>query len=131
MGNLQIFSRATSPSEANWWSAKFEISQSGPLVARILKLWCQSRVPRTTKPRFALTLLSLSILVKIGAILHESHQSYFNLATYKNLHFWAKIEYFWLGMDATRRLKAKIAKIVFLLTKFRDFCTILHENHQS
>ncbi len=63
--------------------------------------------------------------------LHESHQSQFFLATYKNLHFLAKIEYFWLEMDVIRCLKAKIAKNVFILTKFGDFCTILHESHQS
>ena len=33
-------------------------------------------------------------------------------------------------MDVTRWLKAKIAKNVFTLTKFGDFCTILHESHQ-
>ena len=46
------------------------------------------------------------------------------------LHFLAKIEYFWLGMDVTSWLKAEIAKNVFTLTKFGDFCTILHESHQ-
>ena len=53
------------------------------------------------------------------------------LATYKNLQFSAKIDYFWLGMDATRCLKAEIAKIVFTLSKFGDFWTILHQSHQS
>ena len=43
----------------------------------------------------------------------------------------AKIEFFWLGMDVTRWLKAKIAKNVFTLTKFGDFRTLLHESHQS
>ena len=42
----------------------------------------------------------------------------------------AKIEFFWLGVDVTRWLKAKIAKNVFTLTKPGDFCTILHESHQ-
>ncbi len=63
--------------------------------------------------------------------LHESHQSQFFLATYKNLHFLAKIGQFWLGMDVVRCLKAKIAKNVFTWTKFGDFCTILRESHQS
>ena len=63
--------------------------------------------------------------------LHESHPSQFFLATYKNLHFWAKIDQFWLGMDVTRCLKARIAKNVFTWTKFGDFCTILHDSHQS
>ena len=45
--------------------------------------------------------------------------------------FMAKSEFFWLGMDVTRWLKAKIAKNVFTLTKFGDFGTILHESHQS
>ena len=43
----------------------------------------------------------------------------------------AKFLFFWLGMDVTRWLKAKIAKNVFTLTKFGDFCTTLHESHQS
>ncbi len=64
-------------------------------------------------------------------ILRESHQSQFFLATYKKQHFSAKIEYFWLKMDVIRCLKAKIAKNVFILTKFGDFCTILRESHQS
>ena len=34
-------------------------------------------------------------------------------------------------MDATRCLKAEIAKNVFMLTKFGDFCIFLHESHQS
>ena len=45
--------------------------------------------------------------------------------------FLAKIQYFWLGMDVTRWLKAENAKNVFTLKKFGDFCTILHESHQS
>ncbi len=69
--------------------------------------------------------------VDFCTILHESHQSQFFLATYKNFHFLAKIEYFWLGMDVTRWLKAEIAKKVFTSTKFGDFCTILHEGHQK
>ncbi len=63
--------------------------------------------------------------------LHESHQSYFFVATYKKQHFSAKIEYFWLETDVIRCLKAKIAKNVFTWTKFGDFCTILHESQQS
>ena len=43
----------------------------------------------------------------------------------------AKIEFFWLGMDVTRWLTAEIAKNVFTLMNFGDFCTILHESHQS
>ncbi len=107
------------------------MGQSSPLVARILKLWCLSSVSRTRQSRFALTLLFFSILVKIDAILQQSHQSQFTLATYKNLHFSAQNDSFCLEMDATRCLKAKIAKIVFALTIFGDFCTILHESHQS
>ena len=63
--------------------------------------------------------------------LHESHQSYFFLATYKNLHFLAKIDQFWLGMDVTRCLKAKIAKKVFNSTKIVEFCTFLRASPQS
>ncbi len=107
------------------------MGQSSPLVARILKLWCLSSVSRTRQSRFALTLLFFSILVNIDAISQQSHQSQFILATFKNLHFLARIEYLWLRMDVTRWLKAKIAKNVFTLTKFGDFCTILHESHQS
>ncbi len=74
------------------------------------------------------------IFTKFGdfcTILHESHQSQFFLATYKKLHFSAKIECFWLGMDVTRWLKAKIARNVFTLAKFGVFWTIWHESHQS
>ena len=66
-------------------------------------------------------------LTKFGdfcTILHESLQSQFILATYKNLHFSAKTDQFWLGMDETRLLKAKTAKLVFTLTKIGDLCTI-------
>ncbi len=73
-------------------------------------------------------------LVIFGTILHDSHQSQFSLATYKKEQFSVKIECFWLGMDVTRWLKAKMAKIaknVFTWTKFGNFCTILRESHQS
>ena len=39
-----------------------------------------------------------------------------SLVTLKNLQFSAKIDYFWVGVDATRCLKAEIAKNVFILT---------------
>ena len=107
------------------------MGKSSPLVARILKLWCLSGVSRTRQSRFALTLPFFSISVKFDAFLRQSHQSQFILATYKNLHFSAKNDYFWSGKDATRCLKAKISKSVFTLTKFGDFCTFLHESHQS
>ena len=57
VGNLQIFSRNTSPSEANWWSAHFEMGQTSLLVARILNLWWLSSASRTKQSRLALTLL--------------------------------------------------------------------------
>ena len=47
------------------------------------------------------------------------------------MQFLATIQYFWLGMDVTMLLKAKNAENVLILTKFGDFCTILHESHQS
>ena len=64
-------------------------------------------------------------------VLHESHQSYFILATYKNLHFSAKLDLLWAERDATREFNSKIAKKVFALTDFGYFCTVLHAIHQS
>ena len=86
---------------------------------------------RCLKAEIAKIVFTLSKFGDFCTILHQSHQSQFFLATYKNLQFSAKIDQFWLGMDATRCLKAEIAKIVFTLSKFGDFCTILHQSHQS
>ncbi len=88
-------------------------------------------VIRCLKAKIAKNVFNLTKFGDFCTILHENHQSQFFLATYKKQHFSAKIECFWLGMDVTRQLKAKIAKNEFILTKFGDFCTILHENHQS
>ncbi len=88
-------------------------------------------VTRCLKAKVAKTVFTLTIIGVFWTILHESHQSQFFLATYKSFHFLAKIEYFWLGMDVTRWLKAESAKKVFTSTKFGDFCTNLHESHQS
>ncbi len=88
-------------------------------------------VTRQLKAKIAINVFTLTKFGVFWTILHESHQSQFTLATYKNLHFSAQNDSFWLGVDATRCLKAKIAKIVFTLTIFGDFCTILHESHQS
>ncbi len=86
---------------------------------------------RCLKAEIAKIVFTLSKFGEFCTILHQSHQSQFFLATYKNLHFSAKNDQFWLGMDATRCLKAEIAKIVFALSKFGVFCTILHQSHQS
>ena len=88
-------------------------------------------VTRCLKTKIAKNVFTWTKFGDFCTILHESHQSQFFLTTYKNLHFWAKIGQFWLGMDVTRWLKAEIAKKVFTLTKFGDFCTILHESNQS
>ncbi len=88
-------------------------------------------VIRCLKAKIAKNVFNLTKFGDFCTILHESHQSQFFLATYKKQHFSAKIEYFWLKMDVIRSLKAKIAKKVFNLTKFGDFCTILHESRQS
>ncbi len=88
-------------------------------------------VTRWLKAEIAKKVFTSTKVVDFCTILHESHQSQFFLATYKKQHFSAKIEYFWLAMDVIRCLKAKIAKNVFILTKVGDFCTILHESHQS
>ncbi len=88
-------------------------------------------VTRQLKAEFAKKVFTSTKFGDFCTILHECHQSQFFLATYKNLHFLAKNDQFWLGVDVTRQLKAKIAKNVFTLTKFGDFCTILHESNQS
>ncbi len=88
-------------------------------------------VIRCLKAKIAKNVFKLTKFGDFFTNLHESHQSQFFLATYKNLHFLAEIDQFWLGMDVTRCLKAKIAKNVFFWTKFGDFCTILRESLQS
>ncbi len=88
-------------------------------------------VIRCLKAKIAKNVFNLTKFVDFCTILHESHQSQFFFATYKNLHFLAKLDYFWLGMDVTRCLMAKIAKKVFTSTKFGVFCNILHDSHQS
>ncbi len=101
------------------------------LLAEIDQFWLEMDVIRCLKAK---TAKNVFIFTKFGdfcTILHESHQSQFFLATYKKQHFSAKIECFWLGMDVTRWLKAKIARNVFTLRKFGVFWTILHESHQS
>ncbi len=99
--------------------------------AKIDQFWLGMDATRCLKAEIAKIVFTLSKFGDFCTILHQSHQSQFFLATYKNLQFSAKIDQFWLGMDATRCLKAEIAKIVFTLSKFGDFCTILHQSHQS
>ena len=88
-------------------------------------------VTRQLRAKIAKNVFTLTKFGDFCTNLHESHQIQFFLATHKNLHFWAKFDQFWLGMDVTRCLKAKIATNVFTLTKFGDFCTILRESRQS
>ena len=88
-------------------------------------------VTRCLKAKNAKNVITLTKFGDICTIPRESHQSWFFLATYKIMQFLAKIQYFWLGMDVTRWLKAKNAKNVFTLTKFGDFCAILHKSHQN
>ncbi len=95
------------------------------------QFWLRMDVTRWLKAEIAKKSVHFDEICDFCAILHESHQSQFFLATYKKLHFSAKIDQFWIGMDVTRCLKAKIAKNVFTWTKFGDFCTILRESHQS
>ncbi len=99
--------------------------------AKIDQFWLGMDATRCLKAEIAKTVFTLSKFGDFCTILHQSHQSQFFLATYKNLQLSAKIDQFWLGMDATRYLKAEIAKFMFTLSKFGDFCTILHQSHQS
>ena len=99
--------------------------------AKIDQFWLRMDVTRRQKAKIAEKVFTSTKLGDFRTISHESHQSQIFLATYKNLHFLAKIGQFWLGMDVTRWLKAEIAKKVFTSTKFGDFCTILHESNQS
>ena len=100
-------------------------------LAKINQFWLGMDVTRWLKAEIAKKVFTSTKFGDFCTILHESQQSQFFLATYKNLHFLAEIEYLGLGMDVTRQLKAKIAKKVFTLTKFGDFCTILHLSHQN
>ena len=100
-------------------------------LAKIDQFWLGMDVTRWLKAEIAKKVFTSTKLGDFCTILLESHQGQFFLATNKNLHFLAKIDQFLLGMDVTRWLKAEIAKNVFTLTKFGDFCTILHESHQS
>ena len=100
-------------------------------LAKIDQFWLGMDVTRWLKAEIAKKCSLRRSLVIFALFLHESPQSQFFLATYKNLHFLSKIDQFWLGMDVTRWLKAEIAKKVFTSTKFGDVCTILHESHQS
>ena len=100
------------------------------LLAKIDQFWLGMDVTRWLKAEIAKKVFTSTKFGDFCTILLESHQSQFFLATNKNLHFLAKIDQL-LGMDVTRWLKAEIAKNVFTLTKFGDFCTILHESHQS
>ncbi len=100
-------------------------------LAKIDQFWLGKDVTKCLKAKFAKNVFTWTKFGDFCTFLRESHQSQFFLATYKKQHFSAKIEYFWLKMDVIRSLKAKIAKKVFNLTKFGDFCTILHESRQS
>ncbi len=99
--------------------------------AKIECFWLGMDVTRCLKAKNAKNVFTLTKFGVFWAILHESLQSQFFLATYKNLHFLAKIDYFWLGMDVTRWLKTAIAKKVFTSTKIGDFCSRLYYSHQS
>ncbi len=100
-------------------------------LAKIDQFWLGMDVTRCLKAKIAKKVFTSSKFGNFCTILHDSHQSQFFLATYKSLHFLAKLDQFGLGMDVTRCLKAKIARNVFFWTKFGDFCTILLESHQS
>ena len=102
-----------------------------PFLAKIDYFWLGMDVTRCLKAKIAKKVFTSTKFGDFRTILHDSHQRQFFLATYKNLHFLAKIDQFWLGMDVTRQLKAKIAKNVFTWTKIGDVCTILRESHQS
>ena len=69
--------------------------------------------------------LTLAKLVEFSNILRSSHRNEFFLVTLKKLQFSAKIDFFWVGVDASRCLKAEIAENVIILTNFGDFLTIL------
>ncbi len=123
-----------------FWTILHESQQSQFFLATYKKLhflakndqfWLGMDVTRWLKAEIAKKVFTSTKFVDFSTILHESHQSQFFLATYKNLHFLARIDQFWLGMDVSRWLRAKIAKNVFTWTKFGDFCTILHDSHQS
>ena len=100
-------------------------------LAKIYQFGLGMDVTRCLKAKIAKNVFTWTKFGDFCTILDESHQSQFFLTTYKNLHFWAKIGQFRLGMDVTRWLKAEFAKKVFTSTKFGDFCTFLHESHQS
>ncbi len=106
-------------------------SKNLQFLAKNDQFWLGKDVIRCLKAKIAKNVFNLTKFGDFCTILHESRHSQFFLATYVNLHFLAEIEYLWLGMDVTRQLKAEIAKNVFTLTKFGDFCTLLHESHQS
>ncbi len=99
--------------------------------AKIELFWLGMDVNRCLKAKIVKNVFTLTKFGVFWTILHECHQSQFFLATYKNLHFLAKIDQFWIGMDVIRCLKAKNAEKVLTSTKFGDFCTILLESHQS
>ncbi len=100
-------------------------------LAKNDQFWLGMDVTRWLKAEIAKNVFTSTKFVDFSTILHESHQSLFFLATYKNLHFLAKLDQFWLGMDVTRWLKNEIAKKVFTSTKFGYFCTILHKSQQN
>ncbi len=88
---------------------------------KIELFWLGMDVNRCLKAKIAKKVFTLTKIGDFRTNLHESHQSQFFLATYKNLNFLAKIDQFWLGMDVTRCLKARLDKNVFTWTKFGDF----------
>ncbi len=130
--NLVIFGTILHDSHQSQFSlATYKKEQ---FSVKIECFWLGMDVTRWLKAKMAKIAKNVFTWTKFGnfcTILRESHQSQFFLATYKNQQFSAKLECFWPGMDVTRQLKAEIAKNVFTLTKFGDFCTLLHESHQS
>ena len=63
--NVQIFSRNTSPSEANCWTAHFKKGKSSPVAARILKFF----VPVTSFVNHAISICTnIEIFFDIGEI---------------------------------------------------------------
>ena len=47
------------------------------------------------------------------------------------MDFSTELDFFWVGIDATGRLKAKVAKNVLILLNFGDSCAVFHESRQS
>ncbi len=100
-------------------------------LVKIDYFWLKMDVIRSLNAKIAKNVLNVAKFGDFCSHLHYSLQSQFFLATYKNLHFLAKIDQFRLGMDVTRWLKTAIAKKSVHFDEIGDFRTNLHESHQS